>query len=85
MDLIIGGVVGLIVAAVMSPGRSLWLMMLPLYYLLFQAFLHTEFRYTLPMQYFLFTFAAAFWCLLGAGVWKGMTLLTEIIRGRDVK
>jgi hypothetical protein len=71
---------GLIVVALMSPRRAAVLMMLPLYYLLFQSFLHTEFRYTLPMQYFLFTFAAAFWYLLGAGVWKAVTALMEMTR-----
>lgn len=72
---------GLIVVALMSPGRAIWLIMMPLYYLLFQSFLHTEFRYTLPMQYFLFTFAAAFWYLLGAGVRRGIGLLMGMVRG----
>jgi hypothetical protein len=59
----------LIGAALLSAAtwrRSLFLVLVPLYYLLFQSFLHTEFRYTLPMHYFLFIFAAMVWVLLGA-------------------
>jgi hypothetical protein len=48
--------------------RALFLSIVPVYYLLFQSFMHTEFRYTLPMQYFLFVFAALTWVLIGAGV-----------------
>jgi len=66
---------GLIAVLIMSPRRTALLMMIPIYYLLFQSFLHTEFRYTLPMQYFLFTFAAAFWYLLGALLWKAIAQL----------
>jgi hypothetical protein len=46
--------------------RALFLSIVPGYYFLFQSFLHTEFRYTLPMQYFLFVFAALTWVLLSA-------------------
>ena len=49
--------------------RALFLSIVPMYYFLFQSFMHTEFRYTLPMQYFLFVFAALTWVLVGAGVW----------------
>jgi hypothetical protein len=41
-------------------------MMVPAYYLLFQSLVHTEFRYTMPMHYFLFVFAAIGWVLLFA-------------------
>jgi hypothetical protein len=35
-----------------------WIAAVPLYYLLFQSLLHTEYRYIVPMHYFLFVFAA---------------------------
>jgi hypothetical protein len=47
----------------LSRRRAWFLLIVPLYYFLFQGFFHTEFRYTLPMQYFVFTFAAVSWVL----------------------
>lgn len=44
--------------------RALLLLMVPIYYLLFQSMMHTEFRYTLAMRYFLFVFAAIVWTLV---------------------
>ncbi|HET9532931.1 MAG TPA: glycosyltransferase family 39 protein, partial [Blastocatellia bacterium] len=38
----------------LSPRRGLLIFITPLYYLLIQSVMHTEFRYTLPMHYFLF-------------------------------
>lgn len=49
--------------------RGLFISILPIYYFLFQSLMHTEFRYTLPMQYFLFVFAALTWALICAGIW----------------
>jgi hypothetical protein len=49
--------------------RWLWVMMVPLYYLFVQSTMHTEFRYTLPMHYFIFIFAAIGWVLLGRAAW----------------
>ena len=46
--------------------RSLFILMVPMYYFLIQSMMHTEFRYTLPMHYFLFVFAAVTWTLIGA-------------------
>ena len=57
--------------------RALFLGMVPLYYLLFQSFMHTEFRYTLPMQYFVFVFAATIWVLLAGWVWAGLRIITK--------
>ncbi|HEU4387246.1 MAG TPA: glycosyltransferase family 39 protein [Blastocatellia bacterium] len=65
---------GLAVLAV-SRRAALVMIVVPGYYLLIQSILHTEFRYTLPMQYFLFSFAAATWCLIGAAVFSGAGLL----------
>jgi hypothetical protein len=58
---------GLFLFAV-SGRRALFISMVPLYYFVFQSAMHTEFRYTLPMQYFVFVFAATTWVLIGAGV-----------------
>jgi Dolichyl-phosphate-mannose-protein mannosyltransferase len=48
--------------------RAMFTALVPLYYFIFQSAVHTEFRYTLPMQYFLFVFAALAWTTLGAGL-----------------
>ena len=58
--LLLGG----ILLAVVSWRRALFIMAVPLYYFLFQSPLHTHFRYTLPMHYFLFIFAAICWVLV---------------------
>jgi hypothetical protein len=57
----------------LSPRRWLFIAAVPGYYMLFQSTLHTEFRYTLPMQYFLFTFAATGW--VAAAHWAYASLL----------
>jgi hypothetical protein len=56
--------VGSVILFVACWRRALFLAMVPLYYFLFQSFTHTEFRYTLPMQYFLFVFAAIVWVVV---------------------
>ncbi|HWO00798.1 MAG TPA: glycosyltransferase family 39 protein [Blastocatellia bacterium] len=61
----------------LSARRWLYIMMVPLYYLLIQSTMHTEFRYTLPMQYFLFSFAAVVWVLLGFVAWHSAKLLAR--------
>lgn len=63
------GVVALFAA---SWRRAVFVAIVPLYYLLFQSFVHTEFRYTLPMQYFVFVFAAIAWVAIGAAIWETM-------------
>jgi hypothetical protein len=60
--------IGAPIVFLVSGRRALFLLMVPIYYLLAQGPLHTEFRYTLPMQYFVFVFAAATWVLIGAGI-----------------
>jgi len=56
-------IVGATILFAASPRRALFVAAVPVYYLLFQSFMHTEFRYTLPMQYFVFVFAAVAWAL----------------------
>ncbi|HJQ27598.1 MAG TPA: glycosyltransferase family 39 protein [Blastocatellia bacterium] len=55
---------------VLSPRRAMFLLIVPLYFVLVQAPLHLEFRYTLPMQYFVYVFAGFIWILLSAAFGK---------------
>ncbi|MFY9610719.1 MAG: hypothetical protein WAU45_19175 [Blastocatellia bacterium] len=65
----------IIVAA--SWRRGLFLLMVPLYHLLFQSLMNTEFRYGLPIHYFLFVFAGTIWVLLLTVLWKGLLSITK--------
>jgi hypothetical protein len=73
--------IGAALVTLASRRRALLLSVVPLYYLLVHSFLHTEFRYTLAMHYFLFTFAAVVWALIGAGVWRGV----RRVAGKNVR
>ena len=66
-----------------SPRRALFISMVPLYYFIFQSAMHTEFRYTLPMQYFVFVFASVSWVLMGVSVADGVKRLIK--RPKPVK
>lgn len=55
---------GVLAISLLSIRRAFLLFMAPAYYMVFQSLVHTEFRYTLPMHYFLFIFAATSWVLL---------------------
>jgi hypothetical protein len=68
---------GLLAILLLGVRRGMFLLIVPSYYLLFQSLMHTEFRYTLPMHYFLFAFAAISWTLVGAGIWQGLTNLSK--------
>ncbi|HSB11129.1 MAG TPA: glycosyltransferase family 39 protein [Blastocatellia bacterium] len=61
-------IIGAVSVFLMSWRRALFLLIVPLYYFVFQSAMHTEFRYTLPMQYFMFVFAATAWVLIGAAI-----------------
>lgn len=65
-------IIGAMILCALSWRRSLFLLIVPLYYFVFQSAMHTEFRYTLPMQYFVFVFAGMVWVLIGAGISKGI-------------
>ena len=73
---------GMALMFVVSWRRSLFLLIVPLYHLLFQSFMHTEFRYGLPIHYFLFVFAAAVWALILTFLWKSLRGFAH--RGREV-
>jgi len=59
--------------------RAAFLSIVPLYYFVFQSAMHTEFRYTLPMQYFVFVFAATVWVLVGATASKGIKRIINVV------
>jgi dolichyl-phosphate-mannose-protein mannosyltransferase len=59
---------GAIAIFIASRLRALFILMVPLYYLLFQSAMHTEARYTVAMQYFLFILVAVVWVIIGAGI-----------------
>ncbi|HMG35251.1 MAG TPA: glycosyltransferase family 39 protein [Blastocatellia bacterium] len=61
---------GFLLSLALSRRRTLFLSLIPLYYLALQSLLHTEFRYTLPAHYFFLTFASIAWVLLGWVVWR---------------
>jgi hypothetical protein len=51
--------IGLVALLLVGRWRlALWIAAVPLYFLIFQSLLHTEYRYIIPMHYFLFAFAA---------------------------
>jgi hypothetical protein len=65
-------ILGAMILFAASWRRALFISIVPLYYFAFQSAMHTEFRYTLPMQYFVFVFAAMVWVMLGAIVLNGV-------------
>ena len=74
---------GLAILLIGSRRRALVILIVPLYYFLFQSVMHTEFRYTLAMRYFLFVFAAIVWTLLLSlavtGLRKGVLRTNSLI------
>ena len=78
-------ILGAAMMIVASLRRSLFLLMVPIYYWLFQCFMHTEFRYTLPMHYFLFIFTAIIWVLLGTAVWNGLKRIINLKPARGAE
>lgn len=70
-------IIGAMILCALSWRRSLFLLIVPLYYFVFQSAMHTEFRYTLPMQYFMFVFAGVVWVLIGAGISKGIARVSH--------
>jgi 4-amino-4-deoxy-L-arabinose transferase-like glycosyltransferase len=57
-------ILGGIITCFISRRRWLFIFTVPAYYLIFQSPMHTEFRYILPMHYFLAIFAGVIWCLI---------------------
>jgi hypothetical protein len=71
---------GLAVVFFVSPRRALYVLLVPLYYFVFQSGLHTEFRYTIPLHHFMFVFSAAIWVLIGSVVWAFVRRVASLIR-----
>lgn len=59
-------VVGAVVLFWIDWRKALFIAMIPLYYLMVLSTMETEYRYTLPIHYFLFVFGAAAWVLLAS-------------------
>ncbi|HKP85970.1 MAG TPA: glycosyltransferase family 39 protein [Blastocatellia bacterium] len=76
---------GAIAITAASRRRALLILIVPLYYLIFQSATHTEFRYTLAMHYFLFIFAAVTWVLIGSLALDGIKRLSFQIRKSERK
>jgi hypothetical protein len=72
-------IVGALLTFVASRCRAAFIMMVPVYYLLFQSPMHTEARYVVAMQYFLFVFASVVWVLLAVAIWKGSKSATNLL------
>jgi hypothetical protein len=70
---------GLSAVLLLSRRRAGFILITPIYYVLFQGFFHTEFRYTLPMQYFVFILAAVTWVLLLTLTARGIVKITRKI------
>lgn len=68
-------VLGAIITFCVSRRRWFLLFIVPSYYLLFQSTIHNEFRYVMPMHYFLAVFAGVTWCLLIHSARSGLTTL----------
>lgn len=73
-------IIGGMIMFVASWRRALLVSIVPLYYFLFQSAMHTEFRYTLPMQYFVFVFAAIVWVLIGSSISTGLKGVAKKLR-----
>jgi hypothetical protein len=63
---------GVALVFLLSWRRALVLAMVPVCSLLFQSMMHLEFRVTLPMQCFLFVFAATTWVLVASGLARAL-------------
>ena len=64
--------IGLVILLFGSLRRTFIVMTVPLYYLLFQSVIHTEFRYTLAIRYFFMILAAIVWAILFTTAAKGL-------------
>ncbi len=70
--------IGIAIAALAGRRKeTLWLLAVPVYYFCFQSILHTEYRYTLTIHYFLFIFAAAALYFSGALIGLAVRRLTR--------
>ncbi|HET9532370.1 MAG TPA: glycosyltransferase family 39 protein [Blastocatellia bacterium] len=72
---------GIILMSLARRGRALVLLLaVPLYYLLVQSALHTEYRYILAIHYFLFVIASVTLYLLGSSLARGTYLSIKSVK-----
>ncbi|HKS39189.1 MAG TPA: hypothetical protein VJX74_01150, partial [Blastocatellia bacterium] len=76
-------ILGLATVFFMGLRRGLYVLMVPLYYFVFQSVLHTEFRYTLPLHHYMFVFSAVIWVLIFSVALNGARRVIE--RNRKAK
>lgn len=62
--------IGVLLLSAVSLRRTVFLLIIPLYFFITQSIGHLEFRYTIPMHYFLFVFAATTWVILATQLYK---------------
>jgi hypothetical protein len=70
-------IIGLFIVFMLSRRRTLFLLGVPIYFLLFQSIVHLEFRYTLPIHYFVFIFAATAWVAIAVLIYELARKLTR--------
>lgn len=58
---LIFAIMGVFIVSILSYRRASFLCIVPIYFLIVQSMVHLEFRYTLPIHYFVFIFAATAW------------------------
>ena len=63
--------IGVLLVFTLSRRRALFLLIVPVYFLIFQSIVHFEFRYTIPIHYFLFIFAATAWVAIATVIYRG--------------
>jgi hypothetical protein len=69
--------IGMLLVSTLSRRRALFLLIVPIYFLIFQSIVHLEFRYTIPIHYFLFIFAATAWVAMATVIYRGAKRLKE--------
>jgi len=75
-------IAGAIIMFSVSWRKALLVAAVPTYYLLAQSAMHVEFRYALPMHYFLFLFAGITWVVISAAAFDWMRKLGRLFVAR---
>ena len=74
---------GIALLALAGRGRAVSILLIvPVYYLVIQSALHTEYRYILAIHYFLFVMAAAALFCFGSALWQGIGSAVTAFRKR---
>ncbi len=75
--------VGMLIVFTLSRRRALFLLIVPIYFLIFQSIVHLEFRYTIPLHYFMFIFAATAWVAIATVIYRGAKSLLEKVMSNE--